>query len=549
MAVCWLTACARVPVTPTIEKTEVPIQTPEPEPPIVEQDQPKISLVDILSAEAKKFFAQKNYQDALFIYNQALSQADENTKPGLISEIESLLSKTPAKDIQEFSYIKNIHIPKPLLLYWLGLNLALEDHTVKAGQVLETFMFQYPDHPYYEDAADLAAVIKASFFSREKIGCLLPLTGKYAIFGQQALSGIQLAVQELSKKYEKNFILIVKDTEADPKQSVEGVRALYKENVAGIIGPLLMVNEAGQAAEELGIPMIALTQKNDFPLQGEYLFANFITPEMQARTLGAYLFRDLGIKRVAILYPDEKYGQKYMELFWDIVDDYGGKVVGVEAYDGRKTDFTEPIQKLTGEFFPVPESLKPKPVEIETYTGPGWEAQTGLMENQEQNSESKTISIDFQALFIPDSPSRVNLILPQLAFNDARNMVLVGTNLWHDASILKDAKGYNQQAVITDGFFDDSRNAVTAQFTREFESVFNERPKFLEAISYDNASILFLTAMDPAIDSRQALRDMLRGSRIFDGVTGTTRFDRDGVAHRNLFLMTIKQGKFVEISR
>jgi ABC-type branched-subunit amino acid transport system substrate-binding protein len=363
------------------------------------------------------------------------------------------------------------------------------------------------------------------------------------------LSGIQLAVQELSKKYEKNFILIVKDTEADPKQSVEGVRALYKENVAGIIGPLLTVNEAGQAAEELGIPMIALTQKNDFPLQGEYLFANFITPEMQARTLGAYLFRDLGIKRVAILYPDEKYGQKYMELFWDIVDEYGGQVVGVEAYDGRKTDFTEPIQKLTGEFFPVPESLKPKPVEIETYTGPGWEAQTGLMENQEQNSESKTINIDFQALFIPDSPSRVNLILPQLAFNDARNMVLVGTNLWHDASILKDAKGYNQQAVITDGFFGDSQNAVTAEFTRKFESVFNERPKFLEAISYDNASILFLTAMDPAIDSRQALRDMLRGSRLFEGVTGTTRFDRDGVAHRNLFLMTIKQGKFVEISR
>jgi branched-chain amino acid transport system substrate-binding protein len=60
---------------------------------------------------------------------------------------------------------------------------------------------------------------------------------------------------------------------------------------------------------------------------------------MQVRTLGAYLFQDLGIKKVAILYPDEKYGKKYMELFWDIVDEYEGQVVGVESYDGTKNRF------------------------------------------------------------------------------------------------------------------------------------------------------------------------------------------------------------------
>jgi len=75
------------------------------------------------------------------------------------------------------------------------------------------------------------------------------------------------------------------------------------------------------------------------------------------------------------------------------------------------------------------------------------------------------------------------------------------------------------------------------------------KPQFLEAISYDTASMLFLTAMDETIDSRQTLKDALQGKRIFEGVTGNTIFDKDGIAHRKLFLMTIKKGEFVEINR
>ncbi len=436
------------------------------------------------------------------------------------------------------------------------MNYAAEGNNLKSKEIFDTFLFQYPDHPYFLDALDLLNGIKASLFKRNTIGCLLPLTGKYAIFGQRALSGIQLAIQELSDKYSKEFNIIIKDTKGDPQIAIECVKQLYKEHVAGIIGPLLTVHQAGEEAEKLGIPMIALTQKSEFSLQGDYLFSNFITPQMQVQTLGAYLFLELGIKNVAILYPDEKYGKKYMELFWDVVDEYGGNVVGVEPYDGKKTDFEEPIQKLTGEFYPIPEFLKPlakNPEENEVIdeNQDMVLSQTNIDLNgpREVKEEEEKIQIDFQALFIPDSPSKINLILPQLAFNDATGMYIIGTNLWHDKSILKNSKGYNKRAIITDGFFDNSQNQVTADFTKKFESLFNIKPKFLEAISYDNASILFLTAMDQTIDSRSTLMEALKGSRLYEGVTGNTIFDKDGAAHRELFLMTIKKSKFVEISR
>ncbi len=166
-----------------------------------------------------------------------------------------------------------------------------------------------------------------------------------------------------------------------------------------------------------------------------------------------------------------------------------------------------------------------------------------------REKEKEKIEIDFQALFIPDSPSKVNLILPQLAFNDARGIYLVGTNLWHHKSILKDAKGYNKDAIITDGFFDNSQNKITAGFSAKFKSIFGQTPRFLEAIAYDTASVLFSTAMGENIDSREKMKDALQGSRVYEGVTGNTLFDENGIAHKDLFLLTIKNGKFMEISR
>jgi len=555
MVVFCLSACTQLPVKPPVEKDKAPKEAVEPV-----KEMPKISIIETLMMEAQKLSLQGNYPDALLVYNQAFSSASETEKPRVIAATEQVLAKTPAENIQEFMDIKNIHVPRPLLLYWLGLKYATENNVLKSKDILERFLLEYPDHPYASDAADHVDVIKKSLFKRETIGCLLPLTGKYAIFGQRALSGIQLAIQELSNTYHKEFKLIIKDTQADPELAIKGVRQLYQENAAGIIGPLLMVQPAGQEAEKLQIPMIALTQKTEFPLQGDYLFANFITPDMQVQTLGAYLFQKLGLKKVAILYPDEKYGKKYMTLFWDIVDKYDGEIVGVEPYDGNKTDFSKPIQKLTGQFFPVPDALKPEVIEPENDAVADRDqnkinpepADTEVQvqaEKQSREKDPEKIEIDFEALFIPDSPSKLNMILPQLAYYDARGMYLVGTNLWHHKSLLNDVRGYNKLAVIADGFFDKSQNPLTADFTKKFEAVFNTKPKFLEAIAYDNAFILFLTAMEKSIDSRETLKNALKDRRIFTGVTGNTFFDIDGNARRDLFLMTIKKGKFVEINQ
>ncbi|MBU3953081.1 MAG: penicillin-binding protein activator, partial [Proteobacteria bacterium] len=499
--------------------TKMPVKHPPEKPSAIEEktseqekSQQDIELTHILMAEAENFSVQENYQDALFVYNQALALAEPGDRTKILMGIEKVLAKTHTHVIEAFLKIKNLSIPNPLLLYWLGLNHATQNNYAQAQKALEIFISSYPDHAYAEDARDLLVSMKSASFKRDTIGCMLPLSGKYQIFGQRALQGVEMAIQDLSARHGQNFHVVIKDTQSNPERAVECVDELSQERVMGILGPILTEETAGTRAEELGIPMIALTQKSDFPLQGEYLFSNFITPEMQVQALASYVFKELGLQRVAILYPNERYGQRYVELFREAVNGFNGQVVGVESYDGKNTDFTIPIKKLTGE----------------SHVG-------------------KKVQIDFQALFIPDSPSRLNLILPQLAFNDARNLVLLGTNLWHQESLLTGAKGYNKKAVIVDGYFGDSENPITADFEKRFNLMYGNRPGFIEAIAYDTAVILLSAAMDEQVDSRESLKNTLQGSRLFEGVTGNTIFDKTGSAHKQLFLITIKKEKFMEI--
>lgn len=555
-----LGGCAQKPVKKIPEhlppKAEKPVE-PEPKQKDPEKQTP---LMEILMAEARNFAAEDNYQDALLVYNQVLSLAEPQNRETILSDIEKVLAQTDPQILEEFTQIKNLSIPKPLLYFWLGKNLANQKNYDAAKTAVIYFIHTFPDHPYIMEAQNLLADLAKTSFQKKTIGCLLPLSGKYHIFGERALQGIHLALQDLYKTHGINFQVIIKDTQSDPQKSGECVDELFQEGVMGIIGPLLAPETAGARAQELKIPMIALTQKEEFPLQGDYLFSNFITPQMQVQSLAAYTFMKLGITTVAILYPNERYGIRYKELFLDAVNHYKGIVAGVESYDGDNTDFSIPIKKLIGKNFSVPGFSGPQTSDPEldldsdgqASEDPGEKGdQAGdLLPQAHESAGSREVSTGsgFQALFIPDSLSRINLILPQLAYHDAKGMVLLGTNLWHQESLLTEVKGFNRNTVITDGYFGESQNPVTAAFDRSFKELYENSPGFLEAVAYDTVFIFFSTAMDEGVDSRESLKNALQESRVFEGVTGKTFFDQTGSPHKELFLITVKKGKFMEIS-
>jgi len=497
--------------------------------------------------------------DAIDNYVRAREHAGELEQQSIFDKLREAIARLATADIAILVNHPDDSLPGDFLLYQLGLNYALEEKYDDALDVLAEFIRKYPDNENRILVESLIDEIKKNaVFKQNTIGVLLPLSGPYEKFGFRALKGIELAMDHFSIRGDNPPINIsIKDTGADPDKTIMALEELYQEQVAAILGPIVTSGVAAREAQRMGIPIITLTQKDGIPEIGDKVFRNFITPKMQVQALTAFTVESLGLYRFAILYPDENYGLTFMNLFWDELIELGGQVVGVEAYKPKQTDFSEPIKKLVGLYYEIPEDLK-----IENDFAEEGDPQINFADTDERNLEEGFDSnseeaqeeeeepepiVDFDAIFIPDSPGLAGLIVPQLAYFDIKDVYLLGTNLWHSDALIRIADQYVQGAVLADGFFAESTSPVVQNFVAKFEETYQEKPDFIEAVVFDSALILFHVVSRPHIRYRNEIRDELLNLDNFPGTTGITRFDENGEVQKKLHLLRIKGKHFVEL--
>jgi branched-chain amino acid transport system substrate-binding protein len=506
--------------------------------------------------------AMSSPKDAINYYIMALRKAKDMEKDSIVKKLKDAVWELGPEDIATLFNQVEDDVLKGYLMFQLGLNYAEEERYDEALKVLTAFTEKFPGHENMQLAKSLIESInKKSVYSRYTIGCLLPLSGPYETYGKGALKGIQLAFNQFNNRNPQPSVkIIVKDTASDSDKAAVAVKELFEENVAAIIGPVVTAGSAAREAQNYGIPIITLTQKDNIPEIGEYVFRNFITPGMQVKVLVSYAVEELGLKSFAILYPDEKYGKTFMNLFWDEVIAHDGKVVGAESYKPDGTDFADPIKKLVGLYYEVPEELKNIDATanenktdkttteniVETLLSPLDEQSESLDLKENEGPEAV---VDFDAIFIPDAPKKSGLIIPQLAFYDVKDTYLFGTNLWHSDTLIDMTFKHAQGAIMPDGFFAESRSKNVKQFVDSYNEIFHQKPGFIEAAAYDTALILFQMVSRPDVRFRSVLKNELKRLQGFQGVTGLTSFDNNGDAIKNLYLLQIRGQRFVELER
>jgi ABC-type branched-subunit amino acid transport system substrate-binding protein len=463
---------------------------------------------------------------ALNYYLMAYTKTDKQEIEKIILKIESVARAIdPATIISLLTRFKD-ELPVEDFIFRMGLSKAEWKKYEDAVGLLSEFIKRFPGNKNVQPAKKLIQDINKKFtFKHNTLGCLLPLSGPYTIYGNKILKCIEMALDQFNSQNSRPSIkLVVKDTESDPDKAALAVYELSEERVGAIIGPVTTYEAAALAAQERRIPIITLGQKENITKIGDYVFRNFITPKMQVEAIVSYAIEVLGISRFAILYPDDKYGMTFMGLFQDEVEVYGGEVVRAEPYNHDQTDFAEPIKKLA-------------------------ETQTELPEQPEERSENSDPepALDFEAVFIPDGPTTSGLIIPQLAFYDVVGVYLFGTNLWHSDRLIEMAKQFVQGAIMADGFFAGSNSQKVKDFVEIFEETFDEKPGFIEAVAYDTAMMLFNLVSRNDIQSRSALKNSIMNLQNFQGVTGTTFFDNTGNADKELYLLQIQGNKFIEL--
>jgi len=464
--------------------------------------------------------------DAVYFYIKAYEKTSGYEKDNISEKLNSATEQLSSADTKALLNLLKQKPSEVCFMYRLGLIFHNAGREGAAVSALSEFISRCPDDKNIYDARRLIDIInqKTVVYKLDTIGCALPLSGPYKIYGDKALKGIELALAQFSSESKYAAIkILVKDTGSEPEKVVSAIKELASAKAAAIIGPLVEAKSAALEAQDRGLPMVALTQKDDVASQGDFVFRNFLSPSMQVKAIVSYAMNKLKSKNFAVLYPNENYGSVFMNLFWDEVMANGGRVVGVESYDISQTDFTDPVKKLVGLYYDVP----------------------GIKRDPETDEPEPVI--DFDAVFIPDAPKKAALIMPQLAYYDVENVHVFGTNLWHSQKLIETAERYVQGAIMIDGFFAESESKEVKDFVRIFEETYGEKPGFIEAVSYDTAMILFKLISRPEISSRSALMFEMKKLKNYKGVTGLTSFDETGDVQKRFYLLRIKGEEFVQI--
>lgn len=388
--------------------------------------------------------------------------------------------------------------------------------------VLSCVVYLSPVSGFADEKSFFSSLFSSRSYNVKRVGCLLPLTGAYAPYGESARKGVDLALLTFRANGRgEDYQVIYKDTCSDPEKTRLAVRELADLGVSVIIGPVGPAEEAAKEAQIHKIPIITLTGREGVTELGNFVFRHFLTRDIQVKSVVDHVAGLLNIERFAVLYPDEPYGRDMAKLFELEVKKHGSSVVASVSYTPKTTDFGTQIKKIISESNQQAVTKKAEP--------DGDERKSGI-----------------ECIFIPDSAETVGLILPQLHFYDVNETVLAGTNLWNSDKLVSLAGQYLQYAVIPEGFFEASSEPQVKRFVERYLAAYEGKPGYVEAVVYDTALIVFhIMAREPVShdDFRKALIEM--GN--VRGVTGITSFTENGEADKTVFLLKGSPKGFVEI--
>lgn len=421
--------------------------------------------------------------------------------------------------------------------------LALEANDLEGAREAAMSLVRSTSDQYWVDRGRTVLDRITEEFAVKKgvFGCLLPLSGPFAIYGQEVLNSLQLAMGTFGASGDTPGIeLLIEDTQGDPDVAVRKVEELaHRGKVMGIIGPLSSktATAAAKKAQELGVPMITLTQKEGITEVGDMIFRNFITPAREMDRLVSKA-KEMGLFRFGVLYPDSAYGRHMLNLFWDRIESTGARITAVESYGSELTDFTKEIKKMVGLYFQRPPALVE---ELKQARLAAFDAgvETGAYEEEGKQEPI----VDFEAVFIPDNSQRVALIAPQFPFHNVFNVRLLGTSLWHAPVLLDQGAEYLQGAIFPSGFH--------AQGAEEFVNVYRDNfetdPGVLAATGYDTVRFLDHLVKTEDLRTRRDLQQALLRSHGFQGIRGPLEFDEQRDATTLPALLTVSGNQFAPL--
>ena len=368
--------------------------------------------------------------------------------------------------------------------------------------------------PYFEHYQDLVEYNGAARdipdpdlkdLSEIRIGFIAPLHDHPdQVMGNRMLKGATLAIDEANAGGGyggKPFKLMLhNDSAIWGADSNEIVKMVYDEKVWAMFGSI---------SSDTTHIALRVTLKAETPLVNSastdptipetiipWYFTDLQDDRVQGYTLARHIYTELGLKRVAILRVNDRYGRFEVLKFRDASRRLGHPVVIEQKFMPGDTDFRRQLQVI--------EDSRVDAIVIWTNIGP---AAMILQQMQE-------------------------LGMKQRVFGSHRT---IGDELIKLAGPA--AQGF--EAVFP---YDPNRTDPRWQeFNARYEARFHEKPDHFAALAYDAMQIL-LDAICRAGLNKGRIRDALTGTETYKGVTGDMVFDPNCKNIASLFLAHVHNG-------
>ncbi|MBI3804369.1 MAG: penicillin-binding protein activator [Nitrospirae bacterium] len=493
------------------------------------------SKVEIYERVAQAYLEQREFVEALQVLMQKRQLVIDPDAGGAVREeiVSIVKEKLPERELQAIikqftpSFPADEALVRLIALYDGRGDYYREEREIK--RLLSTF----PNHPFSTEARRLSTQVREKIkANRYLIGVVLPLSGKLAPYGNNALNGAQLAVQQFKELLPGASVgVVVRDLDEEPSRSVSALEQWLDDfRPVALVGPLLSkeVDRMVPVIEKTDLALITPgATSSRLASLGKSVFRNAMTSRFQCRAIAAHAVTGMNLKRFAILFPNESAGKEWAKCFSEEVGRLGGEIVHAEPYSLSDTDFSPTIRRM-------------KEADLK---------KNGVAEVVQEGRKKKELTYfpGFDAIFLPGDADKAGLMIPQLAFHNIRDIPLLGTSGWDTPEFLKLVGSYAEGATFVDGFFLESVDPAIRKFVAQYRAKFQQEPDLFAAQAFDATHLILATLEGGALTPRD-VKTMLAKTKDFPGVSGFIAEIRDGEAVKKPFLIQVQRGKLVQLN-
>jgi len=365
----------------------------------------------------------------------------------------------------------------------------------------------YTKTPDYNGAAADISTTPAADVSEVAIGFLGPIADhKDIVLGTAMRRGAELAIDEANARGGyggKPFRLkIHNDAATWGASSNEIVKMVYDEKVWAMLGSISgdSTHIALRVSLRAELPIVnsAATDPTIPETIIPWILTSIQDDRVQCYTLARRIYSDLGLKRVALLRVNERYGRFGVGKFRDASRRLGHPVVIEQKYAPLDTSFTRQLQVI---------------------------------------NDSRV-----DGIVIWGDAAAAGTILKEMRQMGMKQPVFGSFRVLGD-DLLKNA-GESAEGLEIVYPFDPTRDDPTwVNFQKRFQTAYQAKTDAFSALGFDTMNIL-LNAICRAGLNRGKIRDALYSLENYRGVTGEMTFDPNAKNVAPLYLGKVKNGKF-----